>query len=151
LAKQDFSPILAAGIHKRTLEQIRTEFVSPFPDDGQRLRLFALLEQWVTKLHGLNVVAILWIDGSFVTIKPSPNDIDCVLWNPSFSGPVSDAQQVEVSRLVDRAVAKAQYGVDLYIELPTAADALHREAYWRGLFGFEHNGKYAKGFVELTV
>lgn len=134
-----------------TLDKIRETFVSPLPEATHRLRLFSRFDQWVFRLRQLNVTGTLWLDGSFVTRKPDPADIDCVLWNPSFVGAISEAGRIEVSSMIDRPAALATFGVDLYIENTLPHERISREAYWRGLFGFQHDGKKAKGFVELEI
>lgn len=151
MRKKDFSPILPPGIHAMTLDQFRGVMVDPFEGDSQRLHLFLKLEEWVTALRKLQVEAILWLNGSFVTEKFGPGDIDCMMWNPGFAGSVSAAEMDQVERLVDRSTARALYGLDLYMESPEPQKLLHRQAYWRGLFGFQHSGTSAKGFVELTL
>jgi len=151
LGKQDFTPLLPPGIHKMSLDEFRQKMVDPFADDAQRLRLFLRLEEWVTRLRVLKVSAILWLDGSFVTAKFSPGDIDCMMWNPTFLGSVSKSDESIVKGLVDRATARSLYGLDLYMESPPPPEVLHRQAYWRGLFGFQHSGVDAKGFVELAL
>ncbi|MDQ1816429.1 hypothetical protein RBA41_24325 [Massilia sp. CCM 9210] len=113
--------------------------------------MFSLFDQWVVRLRQLNVTGTLWLDGSFVTRKPDPNDLDCVLWHPSFAGPVSEESKIEVRSMIDRASAKAVFGIDLYIALPLPTEKMASEAYWRGLFGFQHDGRSAKGFMELKV
>lgn len=151
MAKQDYPPILRPRIHPMTLDQIRATFVAPLPEATPRLRMFSLFEQWVARLPQLNVTGTLWLDGSFVTRKPEPNDLDCILWNPSFVGPVSEESKIEVRSMTDWAPAKAAFGVDLYIETPLPEARMAREAYWRGIFGFQHDGRSAKGFVELKI
>lgn len=151
MVKQDYPPILRPGIHAMTLDQIRQTFVSPLPEAAPRLRLFSLFDQWLARLRQLNVTGTLWLDGSFVTRKPNPDDLDCILWNPSFVGPVSEESKIEVRGMIDRTFAKAQYGIDLYIAIPGPDRKMASEAYWRGLFGFQHDGRSAKGFVELIV
>lgn len=134
-----------------SLDEFRQKMVDPFVDDAQRLRLFLRLEEWVSKLRLLKVGAILWLDGSFVTAKFGPGDIDCMMWNPTFLGNVSKSDETIVKGLVDRATARSLYGLDLYMESPQPPETLHRQAYWRGLFGFQHSGVDAKGFVELAL
>lgn len=142
MAKQDYPPVLRAGIHPMTLDKIRDTFVAPLPEATSRLRMFSMFEQWFFRLRQLNVTGTLWIDGSFVTRKPNPNDLDCVLWHPAFDCPVSEVSEerkIEVRSMIDHAAAKAVFGIDLYIETPLPADKMAREAYWRGLFGFQHD------------
>lgn len=147
LAKDDYPPILKPGIHHMTIDTIRDVFVSPLPEATSRLRTFSLFDQWVSRLRQLNVTGTLWVDGSFVTRKPNPSDVDCVFWNPSFVAPISEEGKIEVRSMTDRASARAMFGVDLYIETPLPEQKMAREAYWRGMFGFQHDGKSAKGFV----
>ena len=151
MGKLDYSPLLPPGIHKMSLDEFRQKTVDPFADDVQRLRLFLRLEEWITKLRVLKVGAILWLDGSFVTSKFGPSDIDCMMWNPTFLGRVSKSDEGIVKGLVDRAIARNLYGLDLYMESPQPLETLHRQAYWRGLFGFQHSGVDAKGFVEIAL
>lgn len=134
-----------------TLHEFRSVLVDPFPADTQRLHLFNQMEQWVTKLRTLKVGAILWLNGSYVTEKFGPNDIDCVMWDPHFVADVSNDEKVQIRMLTGRATARRLYGLDLYMEAPLPSERLHRQAYWRGLFGFQHSGTGAKGFVELAL
>ncbi|NHZ44575.1 DUF6932 family protein [Massilia aquatica] len=151
MAKIDYPPILRPGIHVMTLDQIRDTFVAPLREATPRLRMFSLFDQWVARLRQLNVTGTLWLDGSFVTRKPDPGDLDCVLWNPSFTGPISEESKIEVRTMTDYASAKALYGIDLYIATPLPNRKMASEAYWRGIFGFQHDGRSAKGFVELKI
>lgn len=151
MTKEDFPPVLQAGIHRMTMDTFRETFVSSVPETSRRLQLFSHLDQWVARLRQLNVTATLWLDGSFVTRKPEPGDVDCVLWNPVFVGPITDEGKVELLAMTDRAKARAAFGIDLYVEIPLPNELMKREAYWRGMFGFQHDGRRAKGFVELTV
>jgi hypothetical protein len=151
LKKQDFPPLFAPGIHKLTVAEFEKVVVSPFQDDHERKRLFLLFEQWIHKLRLLNVTGVLWIDGSFVTSKFAPGDIDCILWYPSFSVTPTIDQEKETELLIDRLSLKAQYDIDFYMESPEPSKRLARESAWRGLFGFQHDGRSPKGFVELSI
>jgi len=151
LVKEDFPPILRAGIHLMTLDTIRETFVSPLPEATDRIRMFSKFDQWISRLRQLNVTGTLWLDGSFVTRKPNPADLDCVLWNPSFVSDSCEEGKIEVRSMIDRVAARAAFGVDLYIETPLPHKQMEREAYWRGVFGFQHDGRSAKGFVELKL
>ena len=151
LPKEDFPPILRAGIHRMTMETVRETFVSSMPEASRRVQLFSHLDHWVARLRQLNVTGTLWLDGSFVTRKPEPCDLDCVLWNPSFVGPITDEGKVELLAMIDHAKARAAFGIDLYVAVHSPNEQMKHEAYWRGLFGFQHDGRSAKGFVELMI
>lgn len=151
MKKPDFAPLLSPGIHNLTLAELQAIAVTPFVADARRALLFASFQQWFQKLQAMQVRAILWIDGSFLTSKFGPDDIDCIMWDPSESTPLTTEQWTEVRKLTNRNAVKIQFGLDLYMEKPTAKERLHRQAYFRGLFGFQHDEKTAKGFVELKL
>jgi hypothetical protein len=149
--KIDFPPLLAPGIHALTLVQLENLTVSAFPMDNERTRLFTLLSLWINKVQALNVSAILWIDGSFLTKKIAPGDIDCVVWSPTTNLALTPASKIELNQLFGHDYARVHFGLDLYLEIPAPDQVLHREAYWRGFFGFQHDRRTAKGFVELKL
>jgi hypothetical protein len=151
MKKPDFPPLLSPGVHNLTLAELQAIAVAPFMADARRALLFASFQQWFNKLQAMQVRAILWIDGSFLTSKYGPDDIDCIMWDPTESIPLTDQQWVEVRRLTNRNAVKVQYGLDFYIENPSSEERLHRQAYFRGLFGFQHDEKTPKGFVELKL
>lgn len=151
MPKIDSPPLLEPGIHTLTLAQLENIAVSIFPYDNERIRLFTLLSIWVNKVQALNVSAILWIDGSFLTKKFGPGDIDCVVWSPMTNLALTPAMEIELNQLFGHDNARIHYGLDLYVDHPAPDQMLHREAYWRGLFGFQHDRRTAKGFVELKL
>lgn len=151
MQKQDYPPLLQPGKHVLTLEQLQALAVTAFSANPGRIELFSRFAAWLEKVRGHGVGAILWIDGSFLTEKDSPGDIDCVMWNPMESAPLTGSQKLELSRLVNRTAVKILYGLDFYLERTSPDQAFHREAYWMGVFGFQHDRKTAKGFVELKV
>ena len=74
-----------------------------------------------------------------------------MVWDPATTTNLTNEQWVQVRELTDRNAAKIRFGLDLYIEKPGEKDRLHRQAYFRGLFGFQHDEKTPKGFVELKI
>lgn len=153
MAKPDFPALLAPGMHNLTLADIQALAVAPFPNDAQRTGLYQNLMNWVGALNACGVNGTLWMDGSFLTEKPSPGDIDCVLWYPQWSPAANPtaANQQRVRRLLDKPTAKALFGLDLYIETPNQVQLVHRQAYWRGFFGFCHDTVTAKGLAEVGI
>ena len=153
MAKPDFPALLAPGLHTLTLPALHALAVAPFPLDSRRQDLFDKLSTWAGAVRSAEVRGILWLDGSFLTQKPGPDDIDCVLWNPEWLSPASatTANQQQLQRLLDRPTARAIYELDFYFEAPLPADVFHREAYWRGVLSFAHDRVTAKGFAELHI
>lgn len=153
MAKPDFPPLLAPGMHKLTLIDLQALAVTPFPGDAQRAALYQNLINWVGALNACGVNGTLWLDGSFLTEKPSPSDIDCVLWYPQWSSSVNatPTSQQQVQRLLSKPSARGLFGLDLYVEAPDQLQLVHRQAYWRGFFGFCHDRVTAKGLAEVGI
>lgn len=125
--------------------------VSAFPNDPRRATLYGLFATWAGRLRRLGISGELWLDGSFLTAKSDPDDIDLILWNPSSQQPLSQSQQQEVAGLLDKGAAKFIYGIDLYIEVPTVLTAAQRTTYWAGFFGTCHDKVTKKGIAEVAL
>ncbi|MCU1717342.1 DUF6932 family protein [Pseudomonas sp. 5P_3.1_Bac2] len=153
MAKPDFPALLTPGIHQMSLQQLLALAVTPFPNDARRTDLSLKLTTWVNALQAAGVTGQLWIDGSFLTEKPNPGDIDCVLWSPAWVSPALVTPNIlnQVQQLLDHAHAEAVYNLDFYLETPAPDQIFHREAYWRGILGYCHDRVTAKGFAEITL
>lgn len=154
MAKPDFPPLLQPGMHNMTIQGLHALAVAPFAADVRRQELHQNLTTWCGALQALGIGGTLWLDGSFLTEKPSPGDIDCVLWSPRWvNGPVNvtAALKQQVDNLLTKASAETIFGLDLYVEVPPQDDVFHREAYWRGVLGFGHDRVTAKGFAEINL
>jgi hypothetical protein len=71
----DPNGVLPAGVHDCTLEEIKSRFGS-FQGSDRRPQLFSRLETFLTEARGVEIVQSVLVDGSFVTAKADPNDID---------------------------------------------------------------------------
>ena len=69
--------VLPAGLHDTTLDEVRGRFGS-FQGSDQRPRLFAQFEELVSAMKRSGFFEALLIDGSFVTAKAAPDDIDLI-------------------------------------------------------------------------
>lgn len=151
MAKKDFLPLLSAGIHKLTMSELEDIAVKAFPTDVRRTVLFTNFSSWINHLNKLGITGTIWIDGSFITEKPSPDDIDCFFFNVKATRVLSVSEHADLNKIFDHNEARALFDLDLYIENPLPQDLIHRQAYWSGFFGFQHDRSKAKGFVELSI
>lgn len=151
--KPDFPALLPAGMHSMTLERFHEVTVAPFPQDERRRDLHERFTAWISALRAAGVSGTLWIDGSFLTEKPCPGDIDCVFWYPKWvdEGSVTPETELQVSQILGHDLAKALFNLDLYVEIPVNNQLFHRQAYWRGVFGFCHDMHTAKGIAEVKI
>ena len=114
--------------------------VEPFPNQARREllldNLFVLLEK-IEAEGGASIFSEFWIDGSFVTKKEEPNDIDIV---------VIHATGIQLSReLVDSDSWYSRYRCDIhYVEFgdrPT-------KGYYQDCFGSDRDN-YPKGIIRI--
>lgn len=76
MAKHAHPPLLPPGRHVMRMDDLHKLAVLNFPTSATRSVLFQELSRLHSDLEAANVVCELWIDGSFLTEKIDPNDID---------------------------------------------------------------------------
>src|SRR5437879_1217565 len=74
----DNAGLLPPGVHDCTLEEVEERF-GRFQKSDQRIHLFARLREYLNEVRLTGFAVALLIDGSFVTAKDEPEDIDLVL------------------------------------------------------------------------
>ena len=70
--------LLPIGVHDCTLDELKARF-GGFQQTDRRPQLCAKLEAFVAEAKAAQIVRHILVDGSFVTAKPDPNDIDLIL------------------------------------------------------------------------
>jgi hypothetical protein len=80
---------LPEGLHVATEAEVTFRFGTDTP---RRKRLALRLRRWIELSRAVSAKR-LFVDGSFVTAKPEPNDVDAVVWLPDdFAQRVSNGQ-----------------------------------------------------------
>jgi predicted nucleotidyltransferase len=74
----DENGFLPVGIHEATLEEVRERF-GRFQTTDRRPTLFANLSLFMAEARASGLVEAVIVDGSFVTAKDEPSDIDLIL------------------------------------------------------------------------
>ena len=74
----DENGILPAGLHECTADEIEATF-GAFNASDRRPRLYGDLAKYLAEVRSANVGKYLVVDGSIVTAKPNPGDIDVLL------------------------------------------------------------------------
>ncbi len=138
--KKDATPLLEAGIHTKTLEETYLICVDSFKDKQRREELFSLLKMFLAEIKSQIGDCEIWLDGSFLTKKMNPNDIDIVVYLPS------DAVFVEADVLLLLHSAQTKYQCDAYI----VENSLQNRSYWRGWIGFDRQ-EHAKGIIKVLL
>lgn len=146
---------LDAGLHKMDIGTVEDEFVVPFPHSTTRK---TIIDGY--KKHSIDLLALIskyvnFIDGSFVTNKNDPGDIDLVCF---IDGDMLDAlplpTQAQVRALLSGPVTKASHSCDAYF-CPTYPETHVKfgsyrsmRKYWMGEFGYDRSD-VPKGIVVI--
>jgi uncharacterized protein DUF6932 len=145
----DYPPLLAPGFVDVTLDDLDRLFVERFTDRAVRQDLVEHLRRFLAVLRSLGITGMMWLDGSFVTEKPHPGDIDAVLLVANaVLGALPRTDLDTFRQIIDnKRDIKLRYKCDLYFCDPDSAEW---RAYWRGWFGF-NRGEEVKGIARLTI
>lgn len=144
----EYPALLKAGMHNMTLSELKSVFVDPFENVERRAALLDRFEAFVSRLNDVSINMEVWIDGSFVTIKDYPGDIDLVVVcnQNEVNGLSVDKKLILDELFIDQKTTKLRYECDAYFIL----DNINDKSYWRGLFGFDRNEK-PKGIARIMV
>ena len=143
---------LDAGFHNMNLAEFRSEFINCFPSSKTRDTIFTDFYRWCHDLVSHYHVYEIWVDGSFVTSKINPNDVDCVVffysdgyldaapkWNVINNIPTIDAYfTLAICPENESVVSPAEYH-----------QFVNNRNYWRGQFGFDRSD-HPKGIVAIS-
>jgi len=105
--------LLPEGVYDCTPAEVRERF-GRFQESDRRPRLFARLEELVQVMGRSGLFEALVIDGSFITAKPAPNDIDLV----AVLRPGHDFEQdllMAQYALVSRPLLRGRFGFDVVL------------------------------------
>ena len=105
--------LLPVGIHDTTLDEIRERF-GVFQENDRRPKLFAKLVEMVAAMRASGLFEELLFDGSFVTAKSAPNDIDLVAVLKPGHDFERDLPMSEYS-MVARTVLRRRFGFDVVV------------------------------------
>jgi len=119
----DQQGFLPAGVHDCSFDELKARFGS-FQSCDRRPQLIARLEAFLSEARATGLIVGVLVDGSFVTSKPAPNDIDLILVvapNHSFGADLSPLEY----RVLSRRRVHRRYGFDLLVACDDS-DAYHR-------------------------
>lgn len=137
---------LPPGVHDASLDEIKRLF-GKFQQSDRRPKLFAKFEELVAQMQDHSFVKFLLVNGSFISGKPDPEDIDLVVaidpevlnkeeWSPS-----------EYNALSSRRLRRT-YKFDVFVA-PADGDAL--DHYVELFSRVKGNPDGQKGLVRLSL
>ncbi|WP_314067434.1 DUF6932 family protein [uncultured Vagococcus sp.] len=165
----------AQGIHPINPDQFEQLFVTDFTNSSTRQQIHTDLNTFLgnTKMAELlTFVSKIWLDGSFVTNKNNPNDIDGVIIInvTSDNASIINEKVSEISEYIAYSQRFSNLKIDFYVApdpgpiqndwdnivssigLSNARDLLQNAElmynYWKGKFTFDRN-ECAKGIFQI--
>lgn len=140
--------LLPPGMHDLSLEQIDALF-GGFQQSERRMNLVKRLREMVAQVGRYSFARHLIVDGSFITSKPEPSDIDIVFVVANGAVPMTGPlNPFEYNALSARRLKKA-YQFDVFV-VPEGSDAYdHYVSYFTRLK--EGPDGVTKGLVRLAL
>lgn len=138
--------LLPTGVFDCTLTEVRTRFGS-FQNSDARPKLFGKLEELMTVLQRSGLFEILLLDGSFVTGKAAPNDIDLVAVLQPGHDFERDLPMSEYA-LVSRTLLRRRFGFDIIV---AERDSQLYRTYVEFFSRVRENPEARKGLLRLIL
>ncbi len=141
--------LLNPGFFEYKLDKIQTIFVDEFIESQTRKRNFEGFNHWLAELLNICIPNEIWIDGSFVTNKINPNDIDIVAF-VDYQDYLNNKESLNSLRRIGR-----ENFCDTYIAvspneiIPGNFELINNRNYWRGQFGFDREDN-PKGMIKMS-
>lgn len=153
-------PVLPQGIHDANVADLEARFVTPFPQSHRRQQILNEFRMFRASLSAEIPIRAEYLDGSFVTGKPDPKDLDVSFWlSPDDLDALGPVAAANVANLFNTAKSRR---LDVYV-VPDCPQGHPRyrdfemmmwtEHYWSrcrdasGLMLSPH--QYRKGFVRM--
>lgn len=155
--KTEYPPILSPGLHRMTPDELREATVKDFPLSNRREALWGSLEFVLNTLKSLKIPCELWIDGSFLTKKIDPDDVDFVVDIPIETFNTATAAQGDfIDNLSDQLYRTSDNLHSFVMFSAPVGDAAHADAVrvheqWKKDFGFAYISREEKGIAVIEV
>lgn len=81
--KEEFPPLLTQGFHALPVAKLTKLCVDNFPLSKRRRQIMAGFEAIYDQAVSLKITGQVWVDGSFLTKKIEPDDIDFIFVIPA--------------------------------------------------------------------
>jgi hypothetical protein len=157
MEKPNFPPLLSPGFHDYDDIGLKNLCVNRFPNSKRRDTLYCNYIQYISAIREINsqvkCFREVWVDGSYTTEKPEPDDIDLLLvFDYEELNSLPSHMHGQVSCMLDRQYVKHNYHLDVLLlpENHPDVDYSERRSYWRGWFGFDRK-ENPKGLVRIML
>ena len=135
----DDDGFLPEGVHKCAFDELQQRFGGSQRSD-RRSALFVKLVEYIQELRSTGMVAGLVVDGSFVTNKAEPGDIDLVLILRADHDFAVDLRPFEYNVLSRRRVLK-RYAFDVLVARENSPELLEYVEFFQQIRGVTDHRK----------
>ncbi len=136
--------LLPIGEHETTLEEFEKKFVY----NPKRQELFRGLKKLIDDLKVIGCKAI-WIDGSFVTKKQLPKDIDICWDNAGIDfGFVKEIMPILMNDSPARLAQQNIYKADIF---PAHIPEVSSKKFFKDFFQIDKNTGQQKGIIKINL
>jgi hypothetical protein len=154
---EEFPPLLQPGLQKMTIADLKALVLDGFPKSKSRKELWQNFSELVGNIAALGIKCEIWVDGSFLTEKIDPSDVDFVVdvpidlvqtFNEQQQGLLEDLKNREFRRskkLHSFVMFRAPLGHNFY----PASQESHKQ--WSKDFGYSYIKKEPKGIAVVEV
>jgi hypothetical protein len=159
MEKISYPPLFASGFHDMDEIGLKKCCVDDFPTSSRRNMLYCNFIQLLESIREFSTqygcFTEIWVDGSYTTSKPEPDDIDILLvCDHSKINAVPIMLRGNIDNLLDRDYIKHNFKIDVLPLMMNVDDPDYDydywRSYWRGWFGFDRN-ENPKGLVRISL
>jgi len=154
--KIDHHPLLPPGGHYMDLPGLKALCVDRFSDAShiKRERLYYAAEEAIQEVLIAKIPCRVWVNGSFVTEKPEPNDIDVMLLiELDVSKLLTEDQRIIVDKFANQSYSSV-VDSSAYTAFPSGHHLCGTGCDFReyaDVYGEEHSKQWRKGYAVLRL
>lgn len=151
---------MAQGFHQMTVEQLRELCVRKFPGSTVRGEIMAGFEAIYERAISVCLEGVAWVDGSFLTEKIEPGDIDFIILTDSrFYDEGTSEQKQFIDWMIDNEdePKKSFYcHTDVVLLYPSSSpwhslNESNKKHWQENVYGFSVATKEPKGIVVVSI
>jgi hypothetical protein len=137
-----------------TIAAFKDMSVTPFPSSIRRPAIFADFERLVAFVTTVGFICELWVDGSFLTDKSEPNDLDVAVAFWAVDAAMADPNILNDFENRLNGGRKFSINLDTYLcprfDKSDPRHGADGSLYWSGLWG-KGRDDWLKGYVVITT
>ena len=155
--KPEYPPLLPGGLHYMAVPDLRALCVGGFPLSQSREPIMIGVEKLFGMLVGGGIEGELWVDGSFLTEKVNPADVDVVLFADHALYDHGTANQQGMIDDMDMRRLDPEMRCDNYVSLDYPIGhacyplGVSLRNYWKQQFGTDAAGDVEKGIAVVRI